>query len=52
MGAETYQRRWVDYEIFKSVEEGMGVFGVWINGLKDKAGNADMRGQNSFSYLG
>ncbi len=31
IGNETYTRRWVDYEILKSVELGMGVIGVRIH---------------------
>jgi len=52
IGAETYNRRWVYYEIFKSIEEGMGVFGVRIHKLKDRTGKADNAGSNPFSFLG
>ena len=52
IGAETYSRRWVDYEILKSIEEGMGVFGVCIHGLKNRDGQRDKRGPNPFHYLG
>ncbi len=31
IGQETYTRRWVDYEILKSVQLGMGVFGIRIH---------------------
>ena len=52
IGTETYTRRWVDYEVFKSVELGMGVFGVRIHQLKNKDGNIDSLGSNPFSFLG
>jgi hypothetical protein len=52
IGKETYTRRWVDYEILKSVELGMGVFGIWIHQLKHPKDGADIAGSNPFGYLG
>ena len=52
IGAETLNRRWVQYEIFNSIEEGMGVFGVRIHGLKNKEGKTDSFGVNPFAALG
>lgn len=52
IGKETFQRHWVDYEVFRSIELGKGVFGVFINGLKDRNGYTDPRGANPFQYLG
>lgn len=52
IGAETYQRHWVDYEIFRSVSKGNGVFGVRIHGIKDRFGQIDSAGPNPFHYLG
>jgi len=52
IGAETFTRRWVHYEIFKSIEEGMGVFGVQIHGLKNSEGKIDTAGTNPFACLG
>jgi hypothetical protein len=52
IGKETYTRRWVDYEILKSVELGMGVFGVRIHKLKDPNDGPDTAGGNPFDYLG
>ena len=52
IGAKTYQRHWVDYEIFRSVELGKGVFGVRIHGLEDSDGRTDGRGPDPFTYLG
>ncbi len=58
IGAETYKRRWVDYEIFKSIELGMGVFGIRIHQIADarRASDAmrgkDPEGPNPFWYLG
>ncbi len=53
IGHETYKRRWVDYEILKSVEMGHGVFGIRIHQIKDfRTGAGDGWGANPFSYLG
>lgn len=52
IGKETYTRRWVDYEILKAVEYGMGVFGIRIHQLKDPKQGADLAGSNPFQFLG
>jgi hypothetical protein len=52
IGKETYTRRWVDYEILKSVELGMGVFGVRIHQLRDPKSGADTAGSSPFQFLG
>ncbi len=52
IGKETYTRRWVDYEILKSVELGMGVFGVRIHQLKDPKEGTDTAGSSPFDFLG
>lgn len=52
IGAETFKRYWVDYEIFRSIELGKGVLGVRIHGLKDRDGVPDSWGPNPFEYLG
>jgi Thoeris protein ThsB, TIR-like domain len=52
IGKETYTRRWVDYEILKSVELGMGVFGIRIHQLKHPKEGADTAGSNPLDYLG
>jgi MTH538 TIR-like domain (DUF1863) len=52
IGKDTYTRRWVDYEILKAVEYGMGVFGIRIHQLKDPKQGADVAGSNPFQFLG
>jgi hypothetical protein len=52
IGKETYTRRWVDYEILKSISLGKAVFGIRIHQLKDPNSGADAAGSNPFSYLG
>lgn len=52
IGAETYTRRWVDYEILKAVELGMGVFGIYIHQIADPRSGKDIFGQSPFVTLG
>ncbi len=39
IGSETSNRRYVEYEIEKSVEVGNGLLGIYIHNLKDQQGN-------------
>jgi hypothetical protein len=52
IGNQTYTRRWVDYEILKSVELGMGVFGVRVHGLRCPRTGVDAAGPSPFEFLG
>ncbi|TDX36565.1 TIR-like protein DUF1863 [Halanaerobium congolense] len=51
IGTDTYSRRWVRYEIIKSLAKGNGIFGVYIHNIKDKYGNVAIQGHNPFDYL-
>ncbi len=51
VGAQTYARRWVRYEIMKSIEKGNVMLGVHINGIKGKDGQTKLNGPNPFEYL-
>jgi hypothetical protein len=44
IGAQTSTRKYINYEIEKSIERGNKLIGVRINHLKDKSGNADIPG--------
>ena len=52
IGSQTYARPWVRYEILKSFIKGNYIFGVHINGIKDKYGNTKSLGPNPFDYIG
>jgi hypothetical protein len=52
IGKETYTRRWVDYEIFKSIEMGMGVLGIRIHRIPHPQDGVDEMGSNPFGFLG
>ena len=52
IGSETYSRRWVRYEIIKSMAKGNKILGVHINGIRGKNGRTKVLGPNPFDYLG
>jgi hypothetical protein len=52
IGAKTYSRKWVRYEIIKSFDRGNGLLGVYIHNIKDKNGEVDLKGPNPFDYVG
>lgn len=51
IGKETSDRKWVRYEIKKSHEEGKGLLGVYIHGIKDKNGKTDEKGDDHFGQI-
>jgi MTH538 TIR-like domain (DUF1863) len=44
IGAETANRKYVDYEIEKSIERGNGLIGLRIHNIKDRTGYVDYAG--------
>lgn len=51
VGTNTANRKWINYEIRKSWNNGMGVVGIRIHGLKDQGGQASSPGRNPFSCV-
>lgn len=45
VGENTAGRKWINYEICKSWNEGMGVVGIRIHGLKDSDENLSKKGK-------
>ena len=52
IGAETYSRLWVRYEIIKSFDRGNGLLGIYIHNIEDSNGDKDIKGENPFEYVG
>lgn len=48
IGKETAGRKWIEYEIKKSWNEGKGVVGIYIHNLKNKDGLQTNKGKNPF----
>lgn len=44
IGSETATRKWVDYEIQRSIERGNGLLGIYVDQIKDQNGNTSLRG--------
>ena len=45
IGAETYKRDWVLYEIEKSIEKGNGLLGIYIHNIENQYKSTDWQGQ-------
>lgn len=52
IGSETYSRRWVKYEIMKSLQKGNQIFGVHINSIRGRDQRTKNQGPNPLEYLG
>jgi hypothetical protein len=46
IGTETAKRKYVKYEIDKSIERGNGILGIYIHNIEDTSGNRDTKGAN------
>ncbi len=51
VGQNTANRKWINHEIIQSWNNGMGIVGIRIHGLKDSAGNIAAPGNNPFDYI-
>jgi len=52
IGENTANRKWINHEIIKFWDEGMGVVGIRIHGLKNTDGYISKIGDNPFDYIG
>lgn len=46
IGSNSYDRKWIDYEIKESYKSNMGIVGVRIHNIKDQNGLTTTRGKN------
>jgi hypothetical protein len=51
-GTDTWQRRWVRYEIARSVVKGNGLLTVDIHGVKNKTGDVAQAGADPIAQMG
>ena len=49
IGAKTAGRKWIEYEIEKSWNDGKGVLGIYIHNLLDSDGEKSTKGRNPFT---
>ncbi len=52
IGENTANRKWINHEIIESWDDGMGVVGIHIHGLKNTDGYIATKGANPFDYIG
>jgi hypothetical protein len=51
-GTGTWQRRWVRYEIARSVVKGNGLLTIYIHGVRNQAGESATQGANPLAQMG
>ncbi|MGH6900790.1 MAG: TIR domain-containing protein [Geminicoccaceae bacterium] len=51
-GTHTYRRRWVRYEIARSIVKGNGLLTVKIHSIRDSSGSTTSEGPNPLDYMG
>ena len=51
VGSDTANRKWINYEIVKSWNDGMGVVAIHIHGLENSDGNTSSKGENPFTFI-
>ena len=51
VGKDTAGRKWINYEIVKSWDRGMGVVGIHVHGLKNADGKVSAKGRNPFALI-
>jgi hypothetical protein len=51
IGGQTFQRRYVKYELERSYERNNGLLGVYISGLRNRDGNLGANGPDPFDHV-
>ena len=51
VGSNTAKRKWIDHEILKSWDAGMGVVGIHIHGIKNLDQKISTKGTNPFDHI-
>lgn len=52
VGSNTANRKWINYEIIRAWDQGLGVVGIHIHGLKNLEEQTSPKGHNPFDYIG
>lgn len=52
VGTNTANRKWINHEIIKAWDDGLGVVGIHVHGLKDSSQETSTKGSNPFDYIG
>lgn len=51
IGETTIDSKWVNYEIKKAYDEGRGIVGVYLNGMKNFEGTSSIKGKNPMDNI-
>ena len=51
VGTGTANRKWINYEIIKAWNDGLGVVGICIHGLQNVDRDTSSKGNNPFDYI-
>src|SRR6267142_3093356 len=51
VGANTANRKWINYEIVKAWNDALGVVGIYVHGLKNNEGLTSIQGENPFNFI-
>jgi hypothetical protein len=51
IGAQTSNRKWVRYELQRSVDEGKGVVGIYIHNIRNQLSQTSQKGNTDFGTL-
>lgn len=51
VGSNTAGRKWINHEIVKSWDDGMGVVGIRVHGLKNSENRVSIKGRNPFAKI-
>jgi hypothetical protein len=51
IGSQTAGRKWINHEIVKSWDRGMGLVGIYIHGITDRNNTTTAKGNNPFDYI-
>lgn len=48
IGSDTYDKKWIDYEIISSYNKGNALLGIYVHNIKDSEGKTSLKGKNPF----
>lgn len=51
VGATTYTRKWVKYEVQRAYDLNKGIVAICVHNLRDREGNQTIKGQNPLDYV-
>ncbi len=51
IGSDTYNKKWINYEIESSRKRGNGLLGIYIHNIKNKKGEVSKKGKNPFEQF-